>query len=264
MANTRQSKTVEQLIEQQNLYFDSYRRVWNKCQGSIATTASVRYAQGKKVSLENLWSLFQANHRQIMDNPEPSSPAVHGYIQEVAKSEASSKVDDENEYNDSGDDMQIQWQTQIKVKLPEIKLPQINGELKHWSGFKDLFLALVHHNARLADIERLQYLRGSLKGEAEDFIKRFALSDANYRPAWEQLTARYDNVTVLIDANLKTMFSIPKFKEDKPTNIRELLDVPSQAIEAIRQLGFPLTDLDPVLVFMIKDRMPLETRRLWE
>ncbi|XP_015594210.1 uncharacterized protein LOC107267259 isoform X3 [Cephus cinctus] len=214
MANTRQSKTVEQLIEQQNLYFDSYRRVWNKCQGSIATTASVRYAQGKKVSLENLWSLFQANHRQIMDNPEPSSPAVHGYIQgglyeeledlvanllaqiedfinpvEVAKSEASSKVDDENEYNDSGDDMQIQWQTQIKVKLPEIKLPQINGELKHWSGFKDLFLALVHHNARLADIERLQYLRGSLKGEAEDFIKRFALSDANYRPAWEQLTA---------------------------------------------------------------------------
>ncbi|XP_011882146.1 PREDICTED: uncharacterized protein LOC105569910, partial [Vollenhovia emeryi] len=62
------------------------------------------------------------------------------------------------------------------TKLPDITLPEFNGNYPEWPTFRDLFKSLILENARLSDVERLHYLRGCLKGAPERLVIGFPLT----------------------------------------------------------------------------------------
>ena len=59
------------------------------------------------------------------------------------------------------------------VKLPILDLPKFSGEILNWLSFSDLFKALIDNNVNLTNVERLQYLKSSLSGEALKLIDSF-------------------------------------------------------------------------------------------
>ncbi|XP_018368504.1 PREDICTED: uncharacterized protein LOC108764663, partial [Trachymyrmex cornetzi] len=78
------------------------------------------------------------------------------------------------------------------VKLPTITLPTFNGQYSKWMQFKDAFLSLIDKDTTLSEVQKLQYLRGTLKDEALQFIGLETTAE-NYRTAWELLDNHYEN-----------------------------------------------------------------------
>lgn len=52
-----------------------------------------------------------------------------------------------------------------QVKLPIIKLPTFNGNVEEWKRYADIFKTLIH-DSDLSNVQKHQYLVGSLSGPA--------------------------------------------------------------------------------------------------
>ncbi|XP_065094455.1 uncharacterized protein LOC135714978 [Ochlerotatus camptorhynchus] len=73
------------------------------------------------------------------------------------------------------------------IKLPTITLPEFVGDYNQWLAFHDTFVALIHTNPEVHDIQKLHYLRPALKGKAAQLIQSICISSANYTIAWQTL-----------------------------------------------------------------------------
>jgi len=58
-----------------------------------------------------------------------------------------------------------------RVKLPEATLPKFDGQYENWLSFKNTFIAMIDSQTDLSDVEKLQYLRSALTGEAANKIR---------------------------------------------------------------------------------------------
>jgi len=50
--------------------------------------------------------------------------------------------------------------------------------------YKDTFTSVIDSNARLSNIQKFQYLRSSLAGEALQVMRTLETTDENYETAW--------------------------------------------------------------------------------
>src|SRR5436190_8486859 len=73
------------------------------------------------------------------------------------------------------------------VKLPTMSLPVFDGNYEKWLEFYDSFQAIVEKNNKLSDIQKLYYLRLSVKGTAAEVIQSLDTSAESYRVAWDLL-----------------------------------------------------------------------------
>ncbi|GFQ78900.1 uncharacterized protein TNCT_606501 [Trichonephila clavata] len=80
-----------------------------------------------------------------------------------------------------------------QIKLP--KIPTFTGKLEEWGLFKTQFCDLVIENSQLSDSEKLHYLRGALRGDAE--IVETSADDFN--SLFKALEQRYENKRVIAD-----------------------------------------------------------------
>ncbi|XP_045534559.1 uncharacterized protein LOC123721125 [Papilio machaon] len=84
-----------------------------------------------------------------------------------------------------------------QVKLPNIEVPTFAGNYEDWPTFQDLFISLIHKNDGISKVQKLQYLKLSVSGEAENLLKHIQVTEDNYDQAWEvQLTSRIPNTTL--------------------------------------------------------------------
>nr|CAI5861653.1 unnamed protein product [Callosobruchus analis] len=123
------------------------------------------------------------------------------------------------------------------VRLPPIKLPTFNGHYDSWLEFKDCFLALVHNNNSLTDIQRFYYLRSSLEVEVQQIIKSIEVSSDNYKIAWQMLEQRYENKKLIIHKHLKAIFDHPSISHESHIDLRNLYDSMTKHLRSLNSLG---------------------------
>lgn len=93
---------------------------------------------------------------------------------------------------------------QSKVRLPKIVLPTFSGSYHEWLSFKNRFSNLIQESTVLGDVEKLEYVKSCVVGEAERSIQRFQITDANYQlAAWDRLNEKYDNKRILQDTKVE-------------------------------------------------------------
>lgn len=152
--------------------------------------------------------------------------------------------------------------TQLKLKPPTI--PKFDGKYQNWPSFYDIFTSLVHDDATMPAVHKLHHLKGSLTGEAELLIRHFQLTAANYTPAWEMLNQRYANKRVLLDAQLRVLFNQPRTVRDDADSIKTLLDTTMECLYSIQNLGIATVDWDPIMIYLITQRLSPGSLQLWE
>lgn len=101
---------------------------------------------------------------------------------------------------------------QAQLKLPKLELMTFDGRYSEWLAFKDLFKAAIIDNNSLSNAQKLQYLKTTLKGEAERIVKSFPITHAIFQEAWKLLEKRYNNLREVVFAILKKFFSQPQEK----------------------------------------------------
>ena len=70
----------------------------------------------------------------------------------------------------------------------------------------------IHDNVNVNDIDKFNYLKGRLKGEAQATISSLTLSSENYTEPTDLLKDRFGNEQVLISAHMESLLKIDKIR----------------------------------------------------
>ena len=93
-----------------------------------------------------------------------------------------------------------------------MQMPENSGDPLGWQGFWDRFQASIHNNCNIGEIDKFNYLKGCLKGEASDAISGLVLSTENYREAIQVLKTRFGNEQILISAHMESLLKVSKIR----------------------------------------------------
>lgn len=150
-----------------------------------------------------------------------------------------------------------------RTKLPQLDLMTFSGNYTDWQGFKDMFEVTIHNNKSLSNVEKLQYLRSSLKGDAVSEIKNMATTSDNYETAWNKLKEQFDKKPQIATAHIERFLKQQPVKEAKISLIKQSYNVYKDSIEALEKMGEGYSGKDVWLVHLMQSSMDSETRRLW-
>ncbi|UYV60184.1 hypothetical protein LAZ67_1000270 [Cordylochernes scorpioides] len=153
----------------------------------------------------------------------------------------------------------------LHVKMPKLELPTFDGRLESWLSFKDLFFSAVGSNSQIPNIEKLQYLKGQLRGEALRLVNAFPITADNYVEVWQTLLTRYDNPKDLIFTQIDNALRLPKLADDNHKSMFKLLDSCNEIVRTVKVLGYQIDSLSDVFfVKIIQDKLDKTTRKQWE
>lgn len=148
--------------------------------------------------------------------------------------------------------------------LPKIKIPDFDGEFHSWRSFHDLFVSLVGQNQDITSVEKMHYLRLSLKGDAAQLISNLPVSSDSFIAAWDLLVSRYENKRLLVTSQLDRFFGMTHITLRSHKSINQLINTTSEVLNALKALEMPVDDWGVLLVHFIASRLDHHLREQWE
>ena len=101
------------------------------------------------------------------------------------------------------------------VNLPKLEISKFNGDPTKWQSFFDSFQAAVGKSTNLTGVEKFNYLRCFLEGDALHAIAGFGFTNDNYKEALELLQNRYGNTQQIIPVHMNGLVKMSSInKED--------------------------------------------------
>ncbi|XP_053699051.1 uncharacterized protein LOC128746023 [Sabethes cyaneus] len=150
------------------------------------------------------------------------------------------------------------------AKLPTISLPQFDGDLNDWLTFHDSFNSLIHSASEIPCIQKFQYLRSALKGDALKLIESLTITANNYAVAWESLLNRYSNKYLLKKKHLQAITSQPKPIGKSISSLRVVVEEFQRHVKILEQLNEPTAHWSSLLVQLLCTRVDEQTLKDWE
>ena len=121
-------------------------------------------------------------------------------------------------------------------RLPKLTLPTFSGDPLTWQTFWDSFYAAIHANTTLSGIQKFNYLKAQLQGDAARAIDGLPLSELNYTHSIAFLQSRFGQPHKLVNAHMKALLDMPS-----PTNnlasLRMFYDSVESHIRGLSSLG---------------------------
>lgn len=149
------------------------------------------------------------------------------------------------------------------VRLPKLNLPTFSGKYEEWFPFFDSFNSIIHTNASISHVQRFQYLKGCLTGEASVVIDSMEISAANYEVAWDTLKERYDDKYVLVQNHVKAIMEMPSLTKENCSGLGQMADNTGKHLRTLRALQIPVDTWDDILVYILSSKFDPVTSREW-
>ncbi|XP_011859404.1 PREDICTED: uncharacterized protein LOC105556904 [Vollenhovia emeryi] len=105
-----------------------------------------------------------------------------------------------------------------------MNFPNFDGNPEKWLEYRDSFQGLIDANRDLTNIQRMYYLKSSLKGKAAEVIQSLESSAENYTIAWNLLTKRFEDKRAIASRHLQLLLDIPVMQKESGTQLRQTLD----------------------------------------
>jgi hypothetical protein len=152
----------------------------------------------------------------------------------------------------------------VPVRLPTISLPLFSGKYDQWMSFYDTFISLIDKNESLSDVQKLQYLKSSLRDQAAQTIQNIELTAANYSVALDLLKRQFHNTRIIVQNHIKLLFELPQTQKDKPNSLRHIVNSTYTHLRAIDNLNVNIDNWDPIIIHLITTKLDTVTHREWE
>jgi hypothetical protein len=153
---------------------------------------------------------------------------------------------------------------QHSMPVPPCDMPTFRGDYESWPTFRDLFEAVFIRNSRLCNVERLLHLLHRTTGEAKEAIRQYPITNNGFDLAWHHLCSTYENERVLVNTQLKQLFSLPTITQESSAAIKKLQRGFNSCLDILRLHHIPVDNWDPILVFQCCQRLPETSIILWE
>ncbi|XP_024887040.1 uncharacterized protein LOC112464328 [Temnothorax curvispinosus] len=245
---------------------------------TISEVTSASEAKIKAKKIEELWKMFEEADGEEEVNVELQQESerereVFENVYFEAATKSQTIIDMEKAQKQAVAQVQIaaaqggeqpRDRGRFDVKLPTLNLPEFKGDYNEWLLFKDAYVSMIHANANITAIQKFQYLRNSLKGEALQVISGLKTSAENYESAWELLERNYENTKLLINTHLNSLLEFPAVAKDKPATIRQLIVHIRTHLKALKTLKISVEHWDELLIHMTKGKLNYATQKDWE
>ena len=147
--------------------------------------------------------------------------------------------------------------TSNMCRLPKMELPVFSGNPLKWQGFWDQFTVSIHENDRISDIDRFNFLKKYLSGDALSAVSGLNLNAENYKEAVAILKERYGNEQILISAHMESLLEIEKIKsKNNIKGLRELYNHIESCVRNLRSLKLETKGYGSLLIPLLKRKMP--------
>ncbi|XP_032690711.1 uncharacterized protein LOC116853661 [Odontomachus brunneus] len=151
-----------------------------------------------------------------------------------------------------------------RTSLPCITLPTFSGRFEDWPSFRDLFMSIVGRDQSLSAVERLHYLKTSVRGEAEQLIRCFATIDENFNRAWATLSEHYENRRLLVNSYYQAFLTLPRMKGESAGDLRRVYHGMTAAVGSLDGIGRSVIGSPDLFVHIVVSLLDPRTRREWE
>ena len=150
------------------------------------------------------------------------------------------------------------------LKMPKFSLPNFDGQYQNWTPFYERFMASVDSSKTLPDIQKFNYLKSSLVGEASQLISYLPLSNTNYKIALKILIDHYDNQRLIMNTHLAAIFNLKPLQSESASKLRKLIVAFEENLMTIQALKVDVTSSDFVWVHVLAKKLDPESRRQFE
>ena len=93
-------------------------------------------------------------------------------------------------------------------RLPKLSLPLFSGDPLMWQMFWDSFNVAVHSNPNLSGVQKFNYLRAQLRGDATRVVAGFPITAVNYQHSIVLLRERFGQPYKLINAHMQALLKL--------------------------------------------------------
>ena len=124
-----------------------------------------------------------------------------------------------------------------------------------WVEFWDSFECAVHSNKRLTNIEKFNYLKAKLHGDAAHAISGISLSNDNYIVAIKILQERFGKTQEVIDLHYNALINLQN-SDNTTKGLRCFLDKIAKHLRCLQVLKQEIDQA--VFVSIIKSKLPKE------
>ena len=97
----------------------------------------------------------------------------------------------------------------LTVKLPKLDPKKFDGNILKWTEFWDTFEATIHNNKGLHAVDKFNYLKSQLYGNASEVISGLELTKDNYYVAIDLLKERYGKKQVTVNVHYAKLINLP-------------------------------------------------------
>ena len=152
----------------------------------------------------------------------------------------------------------------LTTKLPKLTFPSFSGEYTQWVSFWDQFTTLIDSKRDMTNVEKLSYLKLSLKGDAAQIVSSLLVTDANYDIAKRKLEERLNNKRSIVKVHLAAIHALPAVKKESSVELRKLLGSTNEHVQALDAFMLPVNHWDAILVYWLLEKLDAESRKQFE
>ena len=109
------------------------------------------------------------------------------------------------------------------VRLEKLEIPKFSGNVLKWREFWDSFESAIDQRESLSDVDKLNYLRSKLEGQALTIVSGLGLSHDKYRVAVGLLKARYADPERIVEAHYSQLQKL-YVNSSHPFQLRNFVD----------------------------------------
>ncbi|VDI39015.1 Hypothetical predicted protein [Mytilus galloprovincialis] len=140
-------------------------------------------------------------------------------------------------------------------KLPKLNLPTFGGNMLEWQPFWDSFSAAVHDNLSLNDVQKFNYLKSQLFGEATQCIAGLQITNTNYGQALHVLKQRFGQPHKIVQTYMQSLISLPS-PTSNITHLKKFYDSMENYIRGLESIGESHESFGSLLVPIILNKLP--------
>ena len=145
-------------------------------------------------------------------------------------------------------------------RLPKLNLPYFSGDPLVWQTFWDSFEAAIHSNPSLTGVQKFNYLRAQLQGDAARVIAGFPLTNSNYEHSVVLLRQRFGQSYKLVNAHMQALLNLPN-PSNNHSSLQIFYDTIENHMRGLASLGKSPDTYGSLLTPIILTKLPNEIKK---
>jgi len=121
------------------------------------------------------------------------------------------------------------------IRPPKLEITPFDGDIMKWWEFWDQFEASVD-KASYSPVDKLNYLKSKLRGEALTAIAGYQLTNSNYAVVVDVLKQRFGNTQLIIDAHYRSLSHLP-MANNQTASLRQCFDTIEHHLRSLEAVG---------------------------